>query len=366
MGESILLTGATGFIGSSLLQKWLKDSDASLSLLVRRKREEDPAYRIARLLGELYPNADISHLSQRIEVVEGDVSTAKFGLEDSEYERLARKVSHIIHCAAAARFDLELEDARKTNVAGTQNVLDFARNSQRLERIDYVGTAYVAGRRKGVIREDELDKGQEHNNTYERSKFEAERLVRESASDLPITILRPSIVICDSNTGRASSFNGFYRALRMYWLGRLKVLPGHPSCPMDLVPVDYVVDATYTISRDPASAGRCYHLTAGLNNATLLEEVRDLASHHFGRERFTIVPPEEFEGYVSRREGELSQDERDMIEELRLYAAYLTGELRFDNSNTIEGTGSEAPSMSTYFGKMAEYIIKQEAEHETA
>ena len=358
MTGEMFLTGATGFIGGSLLQKWLNSSDAGFNLLVRSKHEESPQDRIKKRLAELYPNTDSSRFSERIEVIEGDVSLDKFGLKDSEYERLAKKTSHIIHCAAAARFDLELQDARKTNVMGTENILNFARKCERLERIDYIGTAYVAGRRKGIIKEDELDKGQQHNNTYETSKFEAEKLVRESMSEFPITILRLSIVICDSKTGRASSFNGFYRVLRMYSLGWLKVLPGYPSTFMDLVPVDYIADATYTMSKNMNSIGKCYHLTAGLNNVTTLKEIRDLASHYFGKEEFALIPPEEFNVYVSKIENKLSEEERDMTDEIRLYVPYLTSELKFDNSNTVRETGLEVPKISSYFGKMAEYIMK--------
>lgn len=358
MTREMFLTGATGYIGSSLLQKWLNSSDVKFNLLVRSKHEESPQNRIKSVLAELYANTDVSRFSERIEVIEGDVSLDKFGLKESEYEMLAERTSHIIHCAAAARFNLELPDARKTNVMGAENILKFARKCETLVKIDYIGTAYVAGRRKGIIKEDELDKGQQHNNTYEVSKLEAEKLVRENMSELPITILRPSIVICDSKTGRASNYNGFYRAVRMYFLGLLKILPGYPSSLMDLVPVDYIADATYSISKNMDSIGKCYHLTAGLNNITTLGEIRDLAGYYFGKEKFALIPPEEFNVYVSKIENKLSEEEHDMIDEIRLYMPYLTSELKFDNSNTMRETELEVPKVSSYFGKMAEYIMK--------
>ena len=290
--------------------------------------------------------------------MEGDVSFERFGLKEKPYRELASRVTHIIHCAAAARFDLELDDARKTNVGGTRNILDFGRACGALRRIDYIGTAYVAGQRAGVIREDELDEGQKHCNTYERSKMEAEKLVRDSMRELPIAIIRPSIVICDSRTGRASNFNGFYRAMRMYALGGLKAVPGNPSSTMDLVPVDFVTEAVHSISNNPASAGACYHLTAGVDNATFLEEISELASRHFGREKFAIVPPDEFAAHVSKIRDGLGEKELGMINEIMLYMPYLTGELRFDNSRAVRETSLEAPPVRSYFGKMAEYIMK--------
>ena len=358
MTEVLFLTGATGYIGASLLQKWLECSDVRIVLLVRGKHGENPRKRIEVSLAKLYPAGDGRDFATRIEVAEGDVSFERFGLDEARYLDLASKVSHIIHCAAAARFDLELEDARRTNVGGTRNILDFGRACSALKRIDYIGTAYVAGKRTGIIREDELDEGQEHNNTYERSKMEAEKLVRESMRELPIAIIRPSIVICDSRTGRASNFNGFYRAMKMYALGGLKVVPANPSSTMDLVPVDFVTEAVHSISNNPASIGACYHLTAGLNNATPLEEISELASRHFGREKFAIVAPEEFAAHVSKIRDGLGEKELGMINEIMLYMPYLTGELRFDNSRAVRETSLEAPPVSSYFGKMAEYIIK--------
>ena len=356
MSDTVFLTGATGYIGSSLLQTWLEKTDAKIVVLARGKRDKKPRARVENALAGLSPAGGERALPARIEVVEGDVSFERFGLKEKPYRELATRVTHIIHCAAAARFDLELDDARKTNVGGTRNILDFGRACGGLRRIDYIGTAYVAGRRTGIIREEELDEGQEHNNTYERSKMEAEKLVRESMRELPIAILRPSIAICDSRTGRASSFNGFYRAMRMYALGLMKAVPGNPSSAMDLVPVDYVTEAVHLISTDQASAGACYHLTAGSNNATTLAEISELASAHFGREKFAIVPPEEFAAHVSKIRDRLGEKELAMIDEITLYMPYLNGRLAFDNANAVRETGLEAPPVRSYFAKMAEYI----------
>jgi thioester reductase-like protein len=361
MTSHVFLTGVTGFIGRSLLQKWMDSLEVRFHLLARSKHELSPRVRIKQILRELYPDADVGHFTQRIEVVEGDVSLDRFGLQDSDYKQLSEKVSHIIHCAAAARFDLELEEARQINVKGTENVLALARECPGLKKIDYIGTAYVAGRRRGVIGEDELDEGQQHNNTYEKSKLEAEKLVRGSWSELPITIFRPSIVICDANTGRVSSHSAFYRVLKMYLQGRLPMLPGNPSCLLDLVPVDYMADATYLISQERNSSGKCYHLTAGLNNLTTLEEIGELASHYFNRKKFSIIAPEQFMAYVSQVQESLSDEDRDMIDELKIYLPYLTDQLRFDNSNTLsalENTGLEVPKVSSYFGRIAEYMMK--------
>jgi len=209
MSKELLLTGATGFIGSSLLQRWLDSSDAHITLLVRAKRGKTPEQRARGLLDQLGASTDAPALAERISVVEGDLSRSRLGLADTDYESLAATIEHIVHCGAAARFDLQLEDARRTNCGGARSIVDLATRCRNLERLDYVGTAYVAGKRRGVIREEELDKGQDHNNTYERSKLEAEKLVRGAGARLPITIFRPTIVIGDSRSGHVSPVSAF-------------------------------------------------------------------------------------------------------------------------------------------------------------
>jgi thioester reductase-like protein len=362
MQGEIFLTGATGFIGSSLLHKWLTTRpDVRVNLLVRSRRDESPQVRVERILGEVSPARDASSLGQRVAILEGDISLANFGLKDREYRDLAARTSHIIHCAAAVRFDLPLEEARSINVAGSEGLLALARDCRELDRIDYVGTAYVAGKRKGLIKENDLDLGQEHNNTYERTKLESESLMRRAMSDLPITIHRPSIVICDSTTGRISRYSAFYRMLRTYHLGYLKALPGYPTTLLDIVPMDYVADAIYAIAGSPGTLGKCYHLTAGLTNLTSFEEVSLLAARHFGRPAFTIIPLAHFEAFVSKMTEGLSEKERDLIDEIRIYQPYLAADVRFDNSNTLAFLGPlsiTVPKLSGYFGKMAEYVVR--------
>jgi thioester reductase-like protein len=362
MPADIFLTGATGFIGSGLLEKWLAATDARLHLLARPRHDEDPHGRIEKILNALYPDSRASHLRSRIKILEGDVTLQRLGLSDSDYERLCDAISHIIHCAAAARFDLELDEARRINVGGTERILALAERCPRLKKLDYIGTAYVAGRREGLILEDELDEGQEHNNTYERSKLEAERLVRECWTRLPITIFRPSIVICDTATGRTSRHGAFYRVLEMYRSGALRMLPGDPNALLDLVPLDYCTQAVSIISGDASSTGRCYHLTAGIDNLTSLGEIRDLAARHFGIEPFVILPEEQFDALMVRKKDTLSQEAQQLMDEIAIYRPYLAGRPRFDRANTaaaLKNRTIEVPRLEDYFPRMVAYMNRQ-------
>ena len=360
MSEELFLTGVTGYIGSSLLKAWLDETDDRITVLVRAKRDTSPAQRMAAVLADLYPGSDTARSADRLDIIEGDVSLERLGIAHKNWDDLAERTTKIIHCAAAARFDLDIDSARAVNVGGTANILELAGACSRLKTLDYIGTAYVAGRRTGPILEEELDEGQEHRNTYERSKMEAEKLVRSRMDDLPIAVLRPSIVICDSRSGRASDFNGFYRALRLYSRGMAPMIPGNPDCYIDLVPVDYVTDAIMAISSHSSSRGRCYHITAGPDNTTSLATIRDLAAQHFGREPFAIVPPERFEMQISAMSSKLSEEELKIREELRRYMPYLETDLVFDDTNTKRDTGLKVPRVEDYFPLMARYIIEHD------
>ncbi|MDD3643493.1 MAG: SDR family oxidoreductase [Candidatus Krumholzibacteria bacterium] len=360
MSEELFLTGVTGYIGSSLLGAWLDGTGDRITVLARGKRGAGARERIDAVLADLYPGSAAGSFAARIDVVEGDVSFERLGIGRARWDELAARTTKIIHCAAAARFDLDIEKARAVNVGGTRNILELAGACGRLGTLDYIGTAYVAGKRSGLILEDELDVGQEHRNTYERSKMEAEKLVRSRLGDLPIAIMRPSIVICDSRTGRASDFNGFYRALRLYNRGMAPMIPGDPGCRIDLVPVDFVTKVIVALSSLPESRGRCYHIVAGPEKATPLSTIRDLAARHFDREPFSIIPPAVFEAQASALAGRLSEDEAKILDELRRYMPYLETDLAFDDTNTRSDTGLGAPRVEDYFSAMARYIVEHD------
>ena len=157
-----------------------------------------------------------------------------------------------------------------------------------LDRFSYVSTAYVAGAHRGTFGEDNLDVGQSFRNSYERSKFEAERLLRERASGLPPQVLRPSIVVGDSRTGWTSSFNVLYPPLRAFAHGAIPALPARRRSPVDVVPVDYVADSVHELSREGPDG--TFHLVAG-RNATTVGRLMELAARRFDRPAPPVFPP---------------------------------------------------------------------------
>jgi thioester reductase-like protein len=359
MNQALLLTGATGFIGSHLLWTWLQKTESDIYVLARGRRDAAPRDRIIRALLQFYRPAELAGLDRRLHILSGDVTQKRLGLDRLTWWQLRGRLTHIIHCAAAARFDLEVAEARRNNVRGAQNILSLASECRKLQRLDYVGTAYVAGNREGRIREEESDAGQEFRNSYEQSKLEAEVKVREAMNELPIAIQRPSIVICDSRTGRASNHNGFYRALRAYLTGKLTALPGHADSLLDLVPVNYVTEAMFRIAHNPASIGRCYHLAAGAAHQVTLGNIRHMSAEISGHDPFAIVPPEDYLSRMAQMAPHMDEKAVKLAEEVRVYMPYLNCRMWFETTNTVRDTGLEPPPLASYFTRFVTRIQEE-------
>lgn len=347
---NLLLTGATGVLGSELVRSLTRVRPGwTLHVLLRARDDEELRVRLAGIRAGLDPES-----ARRVVAVRGDVTADRLGLGDG-YHALARSMDAIYHAAACTRFDAPVAVASAHNVAGTRRVLALARLSQRAGRsgrVHYVSTAYVSGRRAGCVTESELDCGQQFSNAYEWSKFQAERDVRSAGVDLPVTIYRPSVIVGDSRTGRALRFLGVYQVLSWIHRGYVRALPCRREFELDLAPVDYVADAIAALSIEPGSVGRTFHVTAGRGNTLPVEELVDI----FLRERRAWVTADRESRLASLRfEG--SPDEARYAR-LTRYLPYLTWPKTFDDGNTramLGGAG--APSCRDFFPRVVRYAL---------
>jgi len=242
-----LVTGFPGFIGRRLVRRLLDDGERVVALVERKMLDT------ARSVG-----------GERVEVIGGDITERRLGLDDATWERLTADVTHVFHLAAIYDLSVPVEIAQRVNVDGTGNVLDFCRAARNLERLAYVSTAYVAGTRTGVVYEHELVMGQDFKNHYESTKFQAEVWVRELMDRVPTTIVRPAIVVGDSRTGETEKFDGPYYILRTIStaarLRRAVVQFGRSAATFNVVPVDYVVAALVAAGRASEAVGETLHL----------------------------------------------------------------------------------------------------------
>src|SRR4051812_6607479 len=199
----------------------------------------------------------------RIEVLAGDIAERDLGLDDDTCKRLESDTTAAYHLAAIYNLAVPYDLAQKVNVGGTGNILGLLRRCEKLERLNYVSTAYVAGDRHGVVYEHELNQGQAFKNHYESTKFQAEVWVRELMDEIPTTIYRPAIVVGHSKTGETQKFDGPYYMLRTVAFAQSKHMPIPEfagDAPFNVVPVDFVLDALAVADDDPELVGETLHL----------------------------------------------------------------------------------------------------------
>jgi thioester reductase-like protein len=285
---SLLLTGATGFLGGELLVRLLEQTDRDVVTLVRAGDDDAAQARLDATLAMLLPPG--AQPRDRVRAVAAHLDQPGLGLPSATRDALMCDVDTVVHCAASVQFTLPLDEARRINVDGTREVLDCAARAPELERFVHVSTAYVAGDRPGPYREDEGDVGQRPRNTYEETKLAAEQHVL--ASGLPATsIVRPSIVVGDSRTGWTPAFNVIYWPLRAFSRGLLPVVPGDPDARVDIIPVDTVADALLELADGPPRSGTM-HVVAG-DQAPTIRELAELAAAAFDAPVPRFVPPGE-------------------------------------------------------------------------
>ncbi len=296
MGGLILLTGATGFLGSQVARLLLRDTDCRLAVLVRGQDEEDARRRLGRVWSG-WPETEEALAAGRVRVLAGDLCRPTLGLDPSTYAELVRSLTHIVHAAAELKLDGELEELRRVNVGGTERLLELARAvhaDHGLARYAHVSTAYVAGGRTGEVPEGELTDRYGFCNAYEQTKYEGELAVREAMRELPVSVFRPGMVVGDSSTGEIRAFNTVYVPLRLYLCGRLRLVPARPELPLNLVPVDYVAGAIARLLFDSRATGLTFHLTVGPDQLPqareLLRAARDWAADKLGE----APPPARF------------------------------------------------------------------------
>ncbi len=244
-----LVTGFPGFLGSRL---------------VAALREKEPKLRVVALVEPRMEETARQRAPEGVEVLPGDIGERRLGLGDDTYGRLAAEVTEVHHLAAIYNLAVPLELAQKVNVDGTGNILELCRDADKLKRLHYVSTAYVAGERTGSVYEHELVLGQRFKNHYESTKFQAELWVRDQMDRVPITVYRPAIVVGDSQTGETQKFDGPYYMLRVISRSVKTGTPipqfGRAAAPFNVVPVDFVIDAMTTLGGDKELAGATLHL----------------------------------------------------------------------------------------------------------
>jgi thioester reductase-like protein len=354
--RAVLLTGATGFVGTEVLIRYLERSDRHVVALVRAADDDQAAARLRATLERACGDGD-AHAG-RVTAVAGDLTAPRLGLGD-RWAALPERIGAIVHGAASVAFDLSLDASRLINVEGTRRVLDFARACPDLERLTYVSTAYVAGDRRGTVYEDDTQPGP-FRNAYERSKHEAERLVAAHRDGIDLTIVRPSIVVGDQRTGWTAAFNVLYAPLRAFAAGIIPVVPARPRSPVDVVPVDYVADAVHALAEAPEATGQTFHVVAGAQ-ATTVGEIVAMAEARFGTRTPRLVPPRAYHAVVAPVVAKRAPSSaRRLLQSTEPYFPYFAMRLRFDDARAravLEPRGIRPAPLRAYFDRLIDYAV---------
>jgi thioester reductase-like protein len=314
MARTILITGATGAVGTEVVARLAAAGHQVIGMVHRTREFTLGSGRQLR--------------SEAVVPLSADITASGLGLSARERAGLRARVDLIVHCAAITDFGREPAVYDRVNVDGTAHVIEFATSGPRPPTpLLHVSTAYVCGERDGVIGEAGLDTGQRFANHYEDSKFRAELAVRAAADQgLPTVVVRPSIVTGAARTGVIRDFSNMYVVLRVLTRGLVRTIPGHYDAVVDLVPIDYVADAVSQVcERFEDAAGHTLHL-AGAQPLTLRDfsdVMAEFPSFHVPR----YVPPHGFEPALM---GDLERRYYERV--VALYESYFRRRAVFDTS----------------------------------
>ena len=247
------ITGATGFIGRRLVAKLLEREGSSIFFLAREAERER--------LDDLYEfwGCDDS----RVKPVFGDLTEDLLGVSAVDRKKLAKKTTHFFHLAAIYDLSADTESQLRVNVEGTRNTVRFA-EAIGAKHFHLFSSIASAGMFEGLFREDMFEEAEGLDHPYFRTKHDSEGIVRRECK-IPWRIYRPAIVVGDSRTGEMDKIDGPYYFFKLIQKMR-KMLPswmptiGIEGGRINVVPVDFVVNAVDHIAHLKGEDGKCFHL----------------------------------------------------------------------------------------------------------
>ncbi len=353
------VTGATGFIGKRLVRKLLEREGSVVHFLIRPESEA----KVAELL------ASWGVPASRAVPVMGDLTTGKLGVAADVTQDLKGRIDHFFHLAAVYDLGADEESQVAVNIEGTRNTVAFAQAIE-AKHFHHVSSIAAAGLYEGVFREDMFEEAENYEHPYFMTKHESEKIVRKECRS-PWTVYRPAMVVGDSGTGQMDKVDGPYYFFKLIQRMRQLLPPWLPAVGLEggrvnIVPVDFVVDALDHISHLQGTGGKCFHLVdpVGYRVGDVLD-IFAKAAHAPRMNLFVnaallgFIPKSVKKGLMAvapvRRIRNAVMKDLGLPEDMLTFVNYPT---RFDCRETLaalKGTGIECPNLKDYAWRLWDY-----------
>jgi thioester reductase-like protein len=353
------VTGATGFIGKRLVAKLLAREGAVVHFLIRKESEGKIA-----ALQEYW-----GVTAARAVPVFGDLTAKRLGVAGDAVKKLKGQVDHFYHLAAVYDLAADEQSQIAVNVDGTRNTVEFAKAIE-ARHFHHVSSIAAAGLYEGVFREDMFEEAENYEHPYFMTKHESEKIVRQE-SKVPWTVYRPAMVVGDSQTGEMDKIDGPYYFFKLIQRMRQLLPPWLPAIGLEggrvnIVPVDFVVDALDFLSHRSGIDKRCFHLVdpVGYRVGDVLD-IFSRAAHAPKMNLFInaallgFIPKSVKKGLMAvapvRRIRSAIMKDLALPEDILTFINYPT---RFDNRETqaaLKGSGITVPNLKDYAWRLWDY-----------
>jgi NAD(P)-dependent dehydrogenase (short-subunit alcohol dehydrogenase family) len=356
---SYFVTGATGFIGKNLIPKLLARKGNVYCLV--RKGSQGKFDDLRQRFGDD---------GKRLIAVSGDLSKPGLGVSPALRKTLEGKIKHVFHLGAIYDLAADAESQHSANVEGTRHAVQFAEQI-RAGCFHHTSSIAVAGLYPGVFREDMFAEAEDlDRNPYFKTKHESEAIVRKECKR-PYRIYRPAMVLGHSQTGEIGKIDGpyyFFRTLKKLREALPQWMPvlGLEGGRVNMVPVDFVVDAMDHIAHKPGLDGGCFHLTdpAPRRIGQVLNIFANAGhapqmSMRLDARMFAFIPPAVKQGLGSL--PPVKRFTNVVLRDLGIPAAALkliNYPTRFDSRETeraLKGTKIRVPDLETYAWRLWDY-----------
>jgi NAD(P)-dependent dehydrogenase (short-subunit alcohol dehydrogenase family) len=353
------VTGATGFIGRRLVKSLLSHRGAVVHFLLRPESEAK--------VPELLAYWGVS--KARAVPVYGDLTSKKLGVASDAIKALKGQIDHMYHLAAVYDLGADEESQVRVNIEGTRNAVDFAKAVD-AGHFQHVSSIAAAGLYEGVFREDMFEEAEGLDHPYFMTKHESEKIVRRECK-VPWSVYRPAAVVGDSQTGEMDKIDGPYYFFKAIQRMRQILPPWMPAIGLEggrinIVPVDFVVDALVHISHHHRTSGKCYHLVdpTGYRVGDVLA-IFGKAAHapkmnlFVNAALFGFIPKSVRKGMMAlapvRNIYKAVMKDLGLPEDIMTFVNYPT---RFDRRETdaaLKGSGIECPNLNDYAWRLWDY-----------